>query len=72
MAFPRDAMGLSANCLWFVIVVFPDHTHYLFKDFANEESAGSFTFVVFLTSCDGKYYMLFLAVPWVVLQCVIF
>ena len=36
LALPRDAMGLV--CLRFVIVLFPDHTHYFQK---NVHSSGN-------------------------------
>ena len=47
-------LAVPWGCLWFVIVVFTDHTHYFCNHLDGEERAGCFTLFVFLVSCSSS------------------
>ena len=65
----RLFLAVPWGCLRFVIVVFPDHTHLLFRNrVAVEESTDCFTLLVLLIVCGCKCYCFFLTVPWFVLK----
>ena len=44
-------LTVPRSCVQFVIVVFPDHTHYFCNHLDGEERAGCFAWFVFLASC---------------------